>query len=231
MTGVVTSVHKTGYEVTVSGKVYFCIINNSYKNQERPVVGDKVTIKKEQDQYLVVEKNERKSVIGRFDHERNVFQTFASNVDVVFIVTSANKEFSAKRIGRFLKLIEGQKVKPIIVITKRDLTNRIDDYIKEASEFKTQVIAINAMNKEEALSLLDHVKRGQTMLLLGSSGVGKSTITNTLAGLNIRTQETRSAKHGNRGRHTTSSRNLYFLEGGKKIIDSPGISVIGAREE
>ena len=230
MKGVVTSVHKTGYEVTVGSKVHFCIINNSYKNQEKPVVGDKVTIKKELDHYLVTDRSDRKTIIGRFDHERNVFQTFAANVDVVFIVTSANKEFNPNRIQRFLSLIEGQPMKPIVVITKRDLTNKIDEYVTTAKELGVTVTTINATKKSDVMGLLDFVKRGQTMLLLGSSGVGKSTITNTLTGLNIRTQETRSARHGNRGRHTTSSRNLYFLENGKKIIDSPGISVIGARE-
>ena len=231
MKGIVTSVHKTGYEVTVTGgAVHFCIVNNSYKHDERPVVGDKVTIKKELDKYLLIDREERKTVIGRFDHERNVFQTFAANVDVVFIVTSANKEFNPNRIQRFLKLIEGQDVKPVVVITKRDLTNKVDEYVRMAKEHDVTVTTINSTKKEDVMGLLNFVKRGQTMLLLGSSGVGKSTITNTITGLNIRTQETRSARHGNRGRHTTSARNLYFLKDNKKIIDSPGISVIGARD-
>jgi len=226
--GILTSVHKTGYDVFAGGKTIFCIVNNSFKSKDKPLVGDKVTIKKEQDQYLIIDAKPRKSIIGRFDHERNRFQAFASNVDVVFVVTSANKEFNPNKIKRFLSLVEDQPVKPVIVITKRDLTNKVDEYIETAKQICKNVIAINAMEKDEALSILDQVKRGGTLLLLGSSGVGKSTITNTLTGLQIRTQEVRSAKHGNRGKHTTSARNLYFLGDGKKIIDSPGITVVAA---
>ena len=235
MRGLVTGVHKTGYDVLVDKKTYFCIVNNSYSASERPAVGDIALIEKEYDQYLLKNIEERKTIIGRYDHDRNRFQVFAANVDVAFIVTSANKEFNINRVKRFLNLISEQDIRPVVVLTKKDLADDLSPFISQIEELEEDVdiLPINAMLPEDVMKLLNFVKRGQTMLLLGASGVGKSTITNTLTGLNIRTQETQGEKHGNRGKHTTSARNLYQIpkSNGKKIIDSPGISIIATEND
>jgi len=231
MQGVVSGVHKTGYNVIVKNKTYFCITNNSYSSPDKPAVGDKVILQKVEDQHLILEHLPRKTIIGRYDHERNKFQTFAVNVNVVFVVTSANKEFSPNRIQRFLNLVKDQPIRKVIVITKKDLTDNMNDYIDQLSEIEDiEVTTINSTCPDDVFGLLNFVKRGQTMLLMGSSGVGKSTITNTLTGLSIKTQPVMSDKHGNRGKHTTSSRNMYPLPDNKKIIDSPGIKIISTED-
>lgn len=229
MKGIVTSVHRTGCEVfiesnddtcktigTVStNKLIFCLL----KHCELPVVGDKVSLEKREDKYFIVEILPRKNLIARYDFYKDRHQGFAANVDVVFIVTSANREFSKSRIERFLALCEGQDVRRVVVVTKKDLAEEIPKVNIDGIE----QININALNRKD----VEKIKWKGTALLMGSSGVGKSTILNTLCGLNIKTSDVQGERLANKGRHTTSARTMYFLVDGRRVIDTPGVRIVG----
>jgi len=197
-------------------------------------VGDRVELVQRDEQYIIVDVLPRKNFIARYDHHKGKYQGFAANVDVMFVVTSANREFSPNRIRRFLALCGNQDVKKMIVLTKVDLAkNTVKDFIQTIEKQFAGVgyVAINALCPEQVQLLLKHVKRGQSMLLLGSSGVGKSTIINTLCGMNLAVNEVKGGKHFNKGRHTTSSRNMYYTPCGRRIIDVPGVRIVGVESE
>jgi len=241
MRGEVTSVSRTGFFVQIGNLSEFCIINNSYESEGNPVVGDFVGVEKREDRWIILRVMPRKNIIRRYDVERDRYQPFASNVGTVFVVTSANLEFSLSRLGRFLALLGGEDVRIVIVVTKIDLHEGEDDYVamvkamlaKGSEDFdysNVKAVSINALKKAEVKKLLKYVDEGASALLLGSSGVGKSTIINTLLNLDLKTNEDKGMRHSNKGRHTTSSRTLYYLPCGKKIIDVPGIKVVGVNE-
>jgi len=217
----------------LDGKQVFCLL----KCSELPVVNDSVIIEKREDKYFVVEILPRKNLIARYDFYKERHQGFAANVDVVFIVTSANREFSLNRIKRFLALCEGQDVRKVVVVTKVDLLRHpvspkgCHPSILEGS-FSIDISGVEQIN----INALDakHVKKlkwSGTALLMGSSGVGKSTILNTLCGLGLKTREVQDDRLSNKGRHTTSARTMYILEDGRRIIDTPGVRIVGVEGE
>lgn len=235
--GEVTSVAKTGYHVTTGAENtrVFAIINNLFTpygdiaGLENPLVGDVVELELRDGQHLIKSITARRNFIGRFDHYKDKYQGFAANVDVIFVVTSANREFSVNRIRRFLSLSGGQDIKQIIVLTKSDLCDDIESYKQQLeTEFpNTKYVVLNSLEKVEVKGLTKFVKKGESVILLGSSGVGKSTIINTLCGSDIKTNDVMAERLGNKGRHTTSSRNMYYTKCGRKIIDVPGIKIVG----
>jgi ribosome biogenesis GTPase len=221
ITGVVVSIHKTGCEVLVEGmdKPVFSLI----KTGELPVVNDNVQLEKREDKCFVKGILPRKNLIARYDFYKERHQGFAANIDTVFVVTSANREFSLNRVKRFLALCEGQNVRKVVVVTKVDLTNdapKIDIACVEQ-------VNINSLNPKDVGKL----KWKGTALMMGSSGVGKSTILNTLCGLNLKTREVQGDRLANKGRHTTSARTMYFLKDGRRIIDTPGVRIVGIEGE
>ena len=238
MRGEITSVHKTGYNVNVLGKTrdsikVFAIINNAFRSEEKPLVGDFVTLEQREDQYIITEVEQRKNVIARFDETKSKYQGIAANVDVIFVVTSANREFSINRIKRFLALSGGQPIRKVIVITKRDLTKKIKHYTDQIGKELDGVecIAINSLLAGDVKKLLNFWEVPGRALLMGSSGVGKSTIINTLCGTSLKTNVVGRDKHFNKGKHTTSSRNMYNTTCGRKVIDIPGVKIIGIEPE
>lgn len=226
MTGCVVSVHKTCCEVLIEGmqKPEMCLLKRSLPTKsdmcdDLPIVNDSVHLEKREDKYFVQEILPRRNLIARYDFYKDRYQGFAANVDVVFIVTSANREFSLNRIKRFLALCDGQDVRKVVVVTKTDLAAQIPKIGIEGVE----QIDMNALDERDVKKLF---WKG-TALLMGSSGVGKSTILNTLCGLNLKTREVQGDRLANKGKHTTSARTMYFLADGRKIIDTPGVRIVG----
>ena len=228
MTGEVISVSKTGYFVKIGDNTHFCLINNSFKAADRPIVGDIVELKPHEDQFLILDILPRRSFVSRYDEFKQKFQYFAANVDVVFIVTSANREFSRVRLMRFLSLVGDQPIRPVVVVTKIDEAKNFD-ILKNFQDI--DAVAINALDAGDVKKLFKFWKAGETALMLGTSGVGKSTIINSLCGLGIKTRQSQSARRQNKGRHTTSARTLYYLDDGRKIIDSPGVKIVSSGPE
>lgn len=168
---------------------------------------------------------ERMSLIKRRapGHDRQI-QLIAANIDTAFIVSSCNQDFNVARLERYVALALEAEVAPVIILTKSDLCDKPDDYINTAQSISdlVPVIVLDARGDEPRTELADWCKPGKTIAFLGSSGVGKSTLTNALSGTQkIKTKAIR--EDDAKGRHTTSSRQLYILPDGCAVLDTPGM--------
>lgn len=150
-------------------------------------------------------------------------QLIAANVDNLFIVTSANRDFNVARLERYLAIAHDASAFPVVVITKADTVDSVREFVTRAEKLSPGLLveAIDARNPEDVKALRPWCETGQTVALLGSSGVGKSTLINTLAGADIATRVAR--EDDQRGRHTTTSRSMHRLAHGGWLIDTPGM--------
>jgi ribosome biogenesis GTPase len=150
-------------------------------------------------------------------------QLIAANVDTLFIVTSANRDFNVARLERYLAIAYEAGTFPVIVITKADLAAKPEKTLAEASALAPGILVemLDARETEQVEVLRPWCDTGQTVALLGSSGVGKSTLVNTLAGEHQATRAVRDDDQ--RGRHTTTSRSMHRLPQGGWLIDTPGM--------
>ena len=167
----------------------------------------------------------RKSLLKRraAGHDRRE-QLIAANLDTTFIVSSCNDDFNLARLERYVAMTHEAGITPVIVLTKFDLNSDTTNFSLQASKISEHVAVLNvdARNPSTKEHLAPWCKLGQTVAFLGSSGVGKSTLTNTLAGNPlIDTQAVREAD--NKGRHTTTSRQLHIVPQVCAVIDTPGM--------
>ena len=150
-------------------------------------------------------------------------QLIAANVDNLFIVTSANRDFNVARLERYLAIAHDAGAFPVIVITKADTVESVSEFVDSAARLSPGLLAeaLDARVPQAVQVLRPWCQSGQTVALLGSSGVGKSTLVNTLARA---AQDTRTVREDDqRGRHTTTSRSLHRLPQGGWLIDTPGM--------
>jgi ribosome biogenesis GTPase len=168
---------------------------------------------------------ERKSVFKRRAAGTDArVQLIAANVDTLFVATSCNADFNVARLERYLALARDAQVTPVVVLTKADLAESPGDYVREAAKLMPGLVVetLDARNADGAAVLSPWLARGQTVALVGSSGVGKSTLANTLAGVALAaTQGIR--EDDAKGRHTTTHRALHRLPSGAWLIDTPGM--------
>lgn len=151
-------------------------------------------------------------------------QLLAANIDVVFIVTAADGDFNLARIERYLALVSDSGAKPVIILNKSDLAHDVSVPISQIAEIASGVPihVISARNSDCLREIEHYFNDNRTIALIGSSGVGKSTMTNQLLGRAAQaTQEVRA--HDNRGRHTTTHRQLFVRPQGGAIMDTPGL--------
>ena len=168
---------------------------------------------------------ERKSLLKRkrAGMERAV-QLIAANIDTVFIVTSCNHDFNKARLERYIALALEAEITPVILLTKTDLCEDSTSYLDQALTLSPLVyaLALNAHEDDILERLSDWCRLGQTVAFIGSSGVGKSTLVNGLRGnQKIATRDIRM--DDSKGRHTTTARQLYMLQSGSVVIDTPGM--------
>lgn len=190
---------------------------------DRPTVGDWVTLDagKSRIEHVL----ERKSLFKRVAAGTTTdFQPIAANVDTLFIVTSCNEEFKESRLERYLTLCAEAGATPVIVLTKIDLTDDPSTYVDRARRVQAG-IAVETVNTLDASTfggVRAWIERQATVALVGSSGVGKSTLLNGLAGRTL--AETKGIREQDKkGRHTTTHRALFALPGGGLLIDVPGM--------
>jgi ribosome biogenesis GTPase len=151
-------------------------------------------------------------------------QLIAANIDTVFVVTSCNADFNVARLERYVALAFEAGIEPVIVLTKADLAEDTAPYVDAAQTVseRVPVVALDARGAEPTRALAKWCKPGRTVAFLGSSGVGKSTLTNALLGTQeISTQGIR--EDDAKGRHTTTRRELHATPGGCLVLDTPGM--------
>jgi ribosome biogenesis GTPase len=157
-------------------------------------------------------------------------QLIAANVDTLMIVSSCNDDFNLARLERYLALAISSGTAPVLVLTKADMASDASDYLKRAAPLSSfaPVLTINARDPQSLEQLSPWIKPGQTVALVGSSGVGKSTILNGLTGEEVATQGIR--EDDSKGRHTTTARSLRRAHSGGWVIDTPGMRALAMSE-
>jgi ribosome biogenesis GTPase len=210
-------------EAMVSGRLK----HHAASRGELPAVGDWVVVRKrsDEDRAAIVHVLPRRSrfsrkVAGGVTDE----QVVAANVDVVFLVMAFDADFSPRRLERYLLLARESGAAPVILLTKPDLSADLAAQVAEvvAVAHALPVHVLNPRSGEGAEALRAYVARGRTCALLGSSGVGKSTIVNRLVGADVR--KTRAVREADsKGRHTTTHRELVPVPGGGLLLDTPGM--------
>ena len=199
----------------------------------KPITGDFVKFRyNPQGESMITE------ILPRFSHferkdptAKRKSQALAVNFDTLFVMMSLNEDFSTARIDRYLTLAEDMgEAEAVVVLTKMDLMEEGDeefiDELVETIDGRARLLKISSLTGEGMDGVLEYAKEGRTLAFIGSSGVGKSTLLNTLAGEEwAATQEIQ--EWSGKGRHTTTSRELVILPSGAMIIDTPGIREIG----
>jgi ribosome biogenesis GTPase len=171
------------------------------------------------------------SHIARRDGDGRV-HTLVSNVDTALLVMGLDDDFNPRRLERYLALVRGDGITPVVVLTKVDVATptpaALDARLRHLEgrvPVGVDLLAVNATDPSAARALGAYLARGQTLVLLGSSGAGKSTLTNTLLGAHV--QDTGAVRENDgRGKHTTTSRSLHRLPGGACVIDTPGLRTL-----
>ena len=224
----------------INAKLSGRICYSASKKNELPVVGDWVAVKilKDEMQAIIYDVLPRKTrfvrklpisggrkikngiVVGGTTEE----QVIASNVDIVFIVIGLDDNFNVQRIERYITLAYNSGAKPVIILNKADCCNCLDEYITKVQKiaFDIPIHGVSAVHNISMDIFNQYLQPGKTVVFLGSSGVGKSTIANYLLGKELQKTKETSSSNG-KGRHTTTSSQLIIHESGCMIIDTPGL--------
>lgn len=235
--GRVTSEHRERYivkteegefEAEITGNMRF----SASSREGFPAVGDWVALTTYSSDFAVIHKiiprlsTISRQAVGQFGE----IQIIAANIDFALIVQAVDRDFSINRIERYLTICNSSKVTPVIILTKTDLINEqskaeiIESIHKRLND--VEVFAISNETQDGYDALIRIIEKGKTFCMLGSSGVGKSTLLNNLSGRSIMKTGTIS-ESTSKGRHVTSHRELIVLENGGILIDNPGMREVG----
>lgn len=235
--GRVTQEHRERYIVSTGENEFDAEITGNLRfsgnsRADFPSVGDWVTMTI-YDSNLAIIHNilPRKSVlerqaVGKFGEK----QIISTNIDVAFIIQSIDNNFSINRLERYLTICYSANIEPVLVISKIDLSTEID--IQNASkkleirDKKVKYILLSNLTRQGLDQILEVLQKGKTYCVVGSSGVGKSTLINNLLKKNI-LKTGQISQSTNKGRHITDHRELFVLENGGIIIDTPGMKELG----
>ncbi len=230
--GRIAAGHKTVYilytefgelSAGITGKIRYETSNRG----DFPVVGDWVAIKPRlEERYATIHGTlpRKSSLLRKVPGRKTEEQLLAANIDTAFWVSSLNRIFNLRRIERFLIMVNESGARPAIILNKADLCSIVEKKVKEVESIAQGVpVHVTSAFKGWGLEeLTRYIQDGRTVVFLGLSGVGKSTILNKLVGKDIQKVEEIRA-HDDRGRHTTAARFLVHLPQGGYAIDTPGI--------
>lgn len=211
----------------VSGKLSY----SSNNTLDYPVVGDWVLLDRADNKSgdaIIHKVLSRKSYFSRkIAGSRFDIQIVASNIDYIFICTALNNDFNINRLERYIAVAWDSMAIPVIVLTKSDLCEDIEERLKEVQEVAIgiEILVTSSLNENGYEKVKEYIKSGTTIAFIGSSGVGKSTLINKM--LNKDILKTNSVDDNDKGRHTTTHRELFVLEEGGVIIDTPGMRELG----
>lgn len=236
--GRVTVTHKTCYEVVAEEGFYTCELagNMLYSREasEYPCTGDWVIFQPiDTDKGIILDLLPRQKTLSRLKagtvSER---QTIASHVDKAFIVHSLDDNFNVRRIERFMLQVTAENIQPVLILTKTDLEfdkERVEKELKHIS-YKVPLFYTSVESPESIDSLRAFISPSETVVFIGSSGVGKSTLINALCGRQIlQTGEISDAT--GKGRHTSTRREMVLIPDSGILIDTPGIKVFGVTND
>ncbi|MFC1684732.1 ribosome small subunit-dependent GTPase A [Pseudomonadota bacterium] len=235
----VVSVHKDSYTVSKGGEEIFAelsgnLLYSTESASDLPTTGAWVYADfYDGDTHAVIYGVfPRKTLLKRKTAGKLVdFQLIAANIDAAFIIQSLNDNFNLRRLERYLVMVNESGIKPIILLSKCDLIPKEDvNEIKQkvlSIAPQTTVMEFSNLNRENIDSIVSSLKSGSSYCLLGSSGVGKTTLLNSIIG-NEKFETQPVSKIQSKGRHTTTSRQLVRLESGAMIIDTPGMRELGS---
>nr|WP_239984957.1 ribosome small subunit-dependent GTPase A [Sporolactobacillus pectinivorans] len=207
----------------VSGKMRHLAL----RREDYPAVGDWVSV----DERPADMKATIRGILPRFSKfSRNMAgltteeQIVAANINTVFLVMALNHDFNVRRLERYLTMAWESGANPVIVLSKSDLCDHIDEKVSEVEEiaFGVPIHAVSAVHDSGKEQLKTYLGKGKTVVFLGSSGAGKSTLTNWLYGRELQTVNS-VREDDDRGRHTTTNRELVVLPTGGVVIDTPGM--------
>lgn len=169
----------------------------------------------------------KSSFIRKAAGEKNEEQVVAANIDTVFLCMSLNKDFNLRRLERYVSIAWNSGAIPVVVLTKADLCHDLDTKLAETAFVAAgvDVVVTSSMEENGYASIIPYLSTGKTIAFIGSSGVGKSTLINCLLGNDI--LETNGLRNDDKGRHTTTHRELFLLPGGGMVIDTPGMRELG----
>lgn len=225
--GRVSTVHKSGYKVYLrEGVVHARASGNLRRSGDRPAVGDWVAVSRDDAGSVTIRAiMPRKSKFSRKNAGRATGeQVVVTNIDTLFIMTSLNRDFNLRRLERYLAIAKDSGAEPVVILSKSDVCEDKDRKIHEVGEIapNVKVYAVSALENEGLEQLSPYLREGMTVALIGSSGVGKSTLINVLEG-SERQKVGEIREDDSRGRHITTERELILLESGGIIIDNPGM--------
>ena len=236
--GRVISVHKSRYEVITEIGLFSCEIlgNLQFKKDPllQPAVGDWVLLDRYKDTRIIVEILDRKSLLKRQKKHDRFPKPIAANIDRAIIVQSIGPDFNIKRIERILVHIYEAGIQPVIIINKIDLAT--PDVIQDIKQdlynlnHDIDVMFTSYKTGEGIGNIQQSLKPGETIIFIGSSGVGKSSLINMMLGTHV--QETQHITESTgKGKHTTTARRLFKLDNGTLVIDTPGTREFGMHED
>ena len=231
----VTAVHREAFRtVCAYGEVFARLKAGVYyvggSRELFPAVGDFVLLRHDSNgESLIVKTLPRRTCFSRKDPDPDMHeQVVAANFDYVFILSSLNHDFNLGRIQRYLAAAWQSGGIPVVVLTKADLCESPRGYLAEVQSFApgVDVFAVSAQTGAGMEELSARLKPGETVVFLGSSGVGKSSLVNALAGGELM-KVNAIREDDSKGRHTTTHRELFRLPSGALVIDTPGMRELG----
>ncbi len=210
----------------VSGKLEY----NAVSREDFPAVGDWVILdRNEKDTGNAVIKRvlPRKTKVSRkVAGRKSDEQIIASNMDYIFICMALNSDFNQRRLERYLTIVWDSGAEPVVLLTKADLCDNVDEKVLEAEEVAigVDIYVSSSITGEGINELKKYISEGTTCAFVGSSGVGKSSLINYLKGEEF--MKVKEIRNDDKGRHTTTHRELVQIPGGGIIIDTPGMREI-----